>query len=58
MSQTVLAAAAGRLSASDISRFENGFAKPYPEQAVRLAGVLGLEPGELLEPANEPQHAA
>ena len=52
-SQTVLAARAGRLSGSDISRFENAYARPYPAQAERLAQVLGLQPDELLEPANE-----
>jgi transcriptional regulator with XRE-family HTH domain len=57
MSQTALAAAAGKLSASDISRFERGYGRPYPAQAARLAAVLGLAPTELLEPAEEPQHA-
>ena len=53
LSQTALAAKAGRLSGSDISRFENSYARPYPAQAERLAQVLGLQPDELLEPANE-----
>lgn len=49
MSQTTLAAQAGRLSASDISRFERAYGVPYPRQAERLAHVLGLTPKELLE---------
>ena len=51
-SQTTLAAKAGRLSGSDISRFENGYARPYPAQAVRIAHELGLHPDQLLEPAD------
>jgi transcriptional regulator with XRE-family HTH domain len=51
-SQTALAAKAGRLSGSDISRFERGYARPYPAQAERLAQVLGLHLDELLEPAD------
>ncbi|HWF87150.1 MAG TPA: helix-turn-helix transcriptional regulator [Vicinamibacterales bacterium] len=59
MSQTMLAAAAERLSASDISRFERGYGRPYPAQAERLAKVLGLDEQELLiEYVEEPQHAA
>ncbi len=50
LSQTALAAAAERLSGSDISRFENLYARPYPAQAARLAAVLGLGVNELLEP--------
>lgn len=46
-SQTALAAAAGKLSASDISRFERGYARPYPAQADRLAQVLQLKPETL-----------
>ena len=53
LSQTALAAAAQRLSASDISRFENRYGRPYPGQAARLARVLGLNPSELLEPADQ-----
>lgn len=53
MSQTDLAAAAGKLSASDISRFERAYGRPYPAQAQRLAAVLGLEPDTLLESADE-----
>ena len=49
MSQTAIAAAAGRLSASDISKFERGFARPYPAQAQRLAAALDLAPDQLLE---------
>ena len=52
MSQTDLAAAAGKLSPSDISRFERGYGKPYPAQAERLARVLELPAGELLERAD------
>ena len=51
LSQTALAAAAQKLSASDISRFERGYGRPYPAQAQRLAEVLGLRPEELLERA-------
>ena len=58
MSQTALAAAAGKMGASDISRFERGYSRPYPAQAERLAHVLGLPASELLETAEEPQHAA
>lgn len=50
-SQTRLAAAA-RLQASDISRYERGWAKPFPKQAARLAKLLGLAAEELLEPAS------
>jgi len=49
MSQTALAAAAGRLSASDISRYERRYGRPYPAQAERLAHVLGIPASELLE---------
>jgi transcriptional regulator with XRE-family HTH domain len=59
MSQTALAAAAGKMGASDISRFERGYGRPYPAQAMRLAGVLDLDVTELLDAAvEEPQHAA
>lgn len=51
LSQTALAAAAGKLSASDISRIEREWQKPYPAQAKRIARVLGLKPDELTEPA-------
>lgn len=53
LSQTALAAKAERLSGSDISRFENFYARPYPAQAGRLAQVLDLNPDELLEPVDE-----
>ena len=56
-SQTQLAARAA-LSTSDVSKFESGRMTPYPAQALRLARVLGLSPQELLERADEPQHAA
>lgn len=35
-----------------ISYFENGWAKPKPEEAKRLADVLKIEPGELMEDIN------
>jgi transcriptional regulator with XRE-family HTH domain len=54
LSQTALAAAAGKLSTSDISRFERGYGKPYPSQAQRLAQVLGLRPEALMDRAEEP----
>ena len=38
-----------RVQPAEISRFENGNAKPYPGQAKRLAAALGLEPRQLLE---------
>jgi transcriptional regulator with XRE-family HTH domain len=47
----MLAAAAQKMSPSDISRFERGYGRPYPAQATRLAKVLGLSPDELLERA-------
>jgi transcriptional regulator with XRE-family HTH domain len=57
-SQTHLAATAGKLSASEISRFERGYARPYDAQAGRLARVLGVEPSQLLQPAiDEPKSA-
>jgi transcriptional regulator with XRE-family HTH domain len=42
-----------RLSASDVSRFENGMSKPYPAQAQRLAAVLGIAATELLDDSGE-----
>ena len=56
LSQTQLAAKARKLSASDISRMERLWQKPYPAQAERIARVLGLRPEELTEPA--PKSAA
>jgi transcriptional regulator with XRE-family HTH domain len=50
LSQTALAAQAGRLQATDISKFETGRVIPYPNQAKRIADVLGLLPDELLQP--------
>ena len=47
-SQTVLAYHAG-LSASDVSRIENGVQRPYPKQAMALAQALDIELGELLD---------
>jgi transcriptional regulator with XRE-family HTH domain len=49
LTQTVLAARAGRLAPSDISRFETGRQVPYPGQTKRIARVLGLTPAELLD---------
>jgi transcriptional regulator with XRE-family HTH domain len=58
LSQTDLAAAAGKLSTADISRFERGYGRPYPAQAKRLAGVLGLREAELVDQhAGDPTHA-
>jgi ribosome-binding protein aMBF1 (putative translation factor) len=47
-SQTVLAAKAAPLSASDVSRIENGRAQPYPGQLRRLARALKVPSAELL----------
>jgi transcriptional regulator with XRE-family HTH domain len=52
LTQTELAAAA-KLSASEVSRFETGMAKPYPVQAARLAAVLQLQADELLADAGQ-----
>ena len=43
-----------RVAPADISKFENGMARPYPAQAQRIAEVLGLAVTELLEGADEP----
>jgi transcriptional regulator with XRE-family HTH domain len=37
-----------QMQSSDISRIECGWAKPYPNQAARLAVVLGIPSDELL----------
>jgi ribosome-binding protein aMBF1 (putative translation factor) len=50
-SQTELAAKAGKLSSSDISRIERQWQRPYPAQAARLALVLGISAEELTEVA-------
>lgn len=47
-SQTVLAYHAG-LSASDVSRIENGMQRPYPKQAAGLARALEIRVERLLE---------
>jgi ribosome-binding protein aMBF1 (putative translation factor) len=47
-SQTELAAKVG-LTAADISRYERGWARPYPRQAARLASVLGIPVDKLTE---------
>jgi ribosome-binding protein aMBF1 (putative translation factor) len=40
------------LSQPDISAFENGWRKPYPSQALRLAKALRLKASELTEDAS------
>lgn len=47
-SQTELAAKAG-LTPADISRYERGWARPYPRQAARLASILGIPPNQLTD---------
>ena len=47
--QTDLGHFAG-MSAADISKIENGYLRPFPRQAARLADALGIEATELLEP--------
>ena len=47
-SQTVLAYHA-KVSASDVSRIENGMQRPYPRQATALAQALKLTVDMLLE---------
>lgn len=47
-----------RVAPTDISKFENGMARPYPTQAERIAKVLGLDPNELLDPAEAQAHAS
>jgi DNA-binding XRE family transcriptional regulator len=49
-SQMKLAHMAG-VAQSDISAMENGWRKPYPTQAKRLAKLLGLTPDELTQDA-------
>jgi transcriptional regulator with XRE-family HTH domain len=49
-SQTVLAYHAG-LSASDVSRIENGMQRPYPKQAAGLARALDMRVERLLDEA-------
>jgi ribosome-binding protein aMBF1 (putative translation factor) len=39
------------VAAADISKIENRRMLPYDSQAERLGKVLGLDPGELQEPA-------
>lgn len=51
-SQMELAARA-KVAQSDVSAMENGWRRPYPKQAKRLARVLGLTPDELTEPADD-----
>jgi transcriptional regulator with XRE-family HTH domain len=46
--QTILAAKATPLSASDVSRIETGRTQPYPGQLRRLARVLKVPPDDLL----------
>ena len=52
LTQTELAASA-KLSASEISRFENGMGRPYPAPAARLADVLQIPEAELLSDSGE-----
>ena len=47
LTQTDLAFHARPLTASEVSRFETGMARPYPAQAERLARVLGVPADEL-----------
>lgn len=47
MTQDELAAASG-IDSSNIRAYENGRALPNLQTLVRIAGALGLEPGELL----------
>ena len=49
-SQTVLAYHAG-MSASDVSKIENGIQRPYPRQASSLAKALEIRADQLLEEA-------
>jgi ribosome-binding protein aMBF1 (putative translation factor) len=51
-SQTKLAYMAG-MAQSDISAIENGWRKPYPAQAKRLATLLGLQPDELTQDTHD-----
>jgi transcriptional regulator with XRE-family HTH domain len=39
---------AAKLHISDLSRFENGRARPYPKQLARLAAALQVQPPEAL----------
>jgi ribosome-binding protein aMBF1 (putative translation factor) len=57
-SQTKLAAEAGRLQMSDISKIERGWMRPSPNQAERLGAVLGIAAAELLEPVAAPEALA
>jgi transcriptional regulator with XRE-family HTH domain len=50
LTQTELAYHA-KLSASEVSRFETGMARPYPVQAARLAAVLDMPADALLDDA-------
>lgn len=52
MTQVHLAYHSG-VAPTDISKFENGMARPYPSQAARLATILDLDPQDLLEPSAE-----
>jgi transcriptional regulator with XRE-family HTH domain len=49
LSQQAVGYRAG-VSNAAVSKIENGWQIPYPSQAERLAGVLGLRPDELLAP--------
>lgn len=41
------------ISVADISRIECGRLRPYPSQLEKLAGVLGIEAGALIEPVSD-----
>jgi|WetSurMetagenome_2_1015567.scaffolds.fasta_scaffold86254_2 ribosome-binding protein aMBF1 (putative translation factor) len=51
-SQTKLAYMA-KVAQSDISAIENGWRKPYPGQAKRIAKLLGLKPEELTQAVDQ-----
>jgi transcriptional regulator with XRE-family HTH domain len=42
------------VTASDISRFERGWARPYPGQARRLSEALELSETDLLDEVEDP----
>jgi transcriptional regulator with XRE-family HTH domain len=48
LSQAGLARRA-RVHPADVSRFESGYARPYPGQLRRIARALGVRPEELMQ---------
>ena len=46
-----------RMASADISRLERGWARPYPNQARRLADILGISEEELLQEVTNCEHA-